>query len=272
MSLDSAAPGRARRQHRRARVGVVACWRQVRGPLGPHATCRSSCSAATTLARRSAACAPAPTTTRRSRSTPRSWWRASAGCWPGSRRRAPCPRLRNGALEKAPEPRPVALGQVIAFYGAKGGVGTTTLPINAAIALQQAPAQGVVLVDANLQFGDHRVFLDLANDRRSIVDAVTAPAIDADLLRQIVFHHESGIDLLLAPARPEEAEHVSAERHHFATHHRDASTDVRLRGGGPRRAARRPQPRRHLGRGPAHRGHDRGPVVPQERAPGAARR
>ena len=109
------------------------------------------------------------------------------------------------------------MGQVIAFYGAKGGVGTTTLAINAAIALQRQLHRSVVLVDANLQFGDHRVFLDVGNDRYSIVDAVTAPAIDADLLSTLVVHHDSGIDLLVAPTRPEEAEHISAERHHMAT-------------------------------------------------------
>lgn len=108
-------------------------------------------------------------------------------------------------------------GQVIAVYGAKGGVGSTTIAINAAIAFHRHLRRNVVLVDGNLQFGDHRVFMDLGNDRYSIVDAVTAPSIDADLLRTIVVHHESGIDLLLAPPRPEEAEHVSAERHHMAT-------------------------------------------------------
>lgn len=122
----------------------------------------------------------------------------------------------NGALTRAPEP-PVVRGQVIAFYGAKGGVGTTTMVINSGIALHKHLRRNVVLVDGNLQFGDHRVFLDLSNDQRSIVDAVTAPGIDADLLRQVVHHHESGVDLLLAPVRPEEAEHVSAERHHLAT-------------------------------------------------------
>lgn len=122
----------------------------------------------------------------------------------------------NGAVEKAAEPQ-VTRGQVIAFYGAKGGVGTTTLVINAGIALHKHLRKSVALVDGNLQFGDHRVFLDLSNDIRSIVDAVTAPGIDADLLRQIVYHHESGVDMLLAPVRPEEAEHVSAERHHMAT-------------------------------------------------------
>jgi pilus assembly protein CpaE len=109
------------------------------------------------------------------------------------------------------------LGQVVAFYGAKGGVGTTTLSINSAIALHRQLRRSVVLVDANLQFGDHRVFLDVGNDRYSIVDAVTSPGIDADLLSNLVVHHDSGIDLLVAPTRPEEAEHVSAERHHMAT-------------------------------------------------------
>jgi pilus assembly protein CpaE len=119
-------------------------------------------------------------------------------------------------------PRPVSglpgptRAQVLAFYGAKGGVGTTTLAINTAIALHRVLRRSVVLVDADLQFGDHRVFLDLGNDKRSIVDAVTAPAIDGDLLRQVVVRHDSGIDLLLAPPNPETAEHISAERHHMA--------------------------------------------------------
>ena len=73
------------------------------------------------------------------------------------------------------------MGRILAFYGAKGGVGTTTIAINAAIALHRELGRKVCLVDGNLQFGDHRVFLDLGLDRKSIVDIVTAPSIDADL-------------------------------------------------------------------------------------------
>jgi pilus assembly protein CpaE len=103
------------------------------------------------------------------------------------------------------------LGRVLAFYGAKGGVGTTTIAINAAIALHRELGRKVCLVDGNLQFGDHRVFLDLGLDRKSIVDVVTAPSIDADLIRQIMVKHDSGIDLLLAPPSPETAELVRPE-------------------------------------------------------------
>ena len=102
-----------------------------------------------------------------------------------------------------PGPRHKAFGRVVAFYGAKGGVGSTTLAINTAIALHGEMKHSVALVDANFQFGDHRVFLDLGPDQRSIIDAITATAIDAEVLRRVVVRHDSGIDLLLAPPTPE---------------------------------------------------------------------
>ena len=105
------------------------------------------------------------------------------------------------------------MGRVHAYYGAKGGVGTTTIAINAAIALQ-ALGRRVCLVDGNLQFGDHRVFLDLGLDRKGIVDVVSAPAMDADLVKSIVQTHESGVDLLLAPPSPESADLVTAGHMH----------------------------------------------------------
>ena len=106
------------------------------------------------------------------------------------------------------------MGRILAFYPAKGGVGCTTIAINAAIALHRELGRKVCLVDGNLQFGDHRVFLDLGLDRRSIVDVVSAPAMDADLLRGIVLTHDSGVDLLLAPPSPETADHVTAAHMH----------------------------------------------------------
>jgi pilus assembly protein CpaE len=109
----------------------------------------------------------------------------------------------------APAARKKEPARVILFYGAKGGVGTTTLAINSAIALHKELGRRVCLIDANLQFGDHRVFLDLGLDRMSVVDLATAPAVDVDLIRQILVKHESGIELLLAPPSPETAELVT---------------------------------------------------------------
>jgi pilus assembly protein CpaE len=113
-----------------------------------------------------------------------------------------------------PQKRP-AHGRVLAFYGAKGGVGTTTLAINTAIALHRSLKRTVALVDANLQLGDHRVFMDLGRDVRSIVDAVGGPAIDIDLLRKVIVRHESGVELLLGPPSPDQAELISPSEHHL---------------------------------------------------------
>jgi pilus assembly protein CpaE len=111
------------------------------------------------------------------------------------------------AAPAAPKKREPA--RVLLFYGAKGGVGTTTLAINTAIALHKELGRRVCLVDANLQFGDHRVFLDLGVDRLGVVDLASNPSIDIDLIKQILVRHESGVDLLLAPPSPEQAELVT---------------------------------------------------------------
>jgi pilus assembly protein CpaE len=113
------------------------------------------------------------------------------------------------AAAQAPQRR--APAKVVLFYGAKGGVGTTTIAINSAIALHKELGRKVLLIDANLQFGDHRVFLDLGLDRMSVVDLAQAPSIDADYIKQILVKHESGIELLLAPPSPETAELVTQE-------------------------------------------------------------
>ncbi len=122
-------------------------------------------------------------------------------------------RIRSLLARFAPQDTMVGqppMGRIMAFYGAKGGVGTTTIAINLAIALHRELGRKVALVDLNLQFGDHRVFLDLGLDKKSIVDVVSAPSIDADLIKTVLVKHDSGVDLLLAPPSPETAELVSA--------------------------------------------------------------
>ncbi|MDL2336128.1 MAG: response regulator [Chloroflexota bacterium] len=116
---------------------------------------------------------------------------------------------------RAQPQRRATAGRVVAFYGAKGGVGTTTLAINTAIALRKKLQRNVCLVDANLQFGDHRVFLDLGPDSRSIVEAVSAGTAEIDMLRGAIVRHDTGVDLLLAPPSPDQAELISTEQHHL---------------------------------------------------------
>ena len=178
-------------------------------------------------------------------------------CWPGSRA---CSPLRAHARSCWPARRWAASSP---STGPRG-VGTTTIAINAAIALHRELGRKVALVDGNLQFGDHRVFLDLGLDKKSIVDIVTAPSIDADLVRQVMVKHDSrdrpAAGSAIARDRRARPPRAPARDHRPSSYGRSTTTSCRRR-----QAARRREPG-HL-RGGRHgpRGHDRGPVVPQER-------
>src|SRR5512140_2110095 len=103
-------------------------------------------------------------------------------------------------------------GKVITVYSPKGGTGCTTLAVNLAIALHNEDTR-VVLVDANLQFGDVAMFFN-EQGKNTILDiAPRVGDLDADTVEDIMIKHEaSGIHILAAPQRPEQAEKLSTEQ------------------------------------------------------------
>src|SRR5207237_6402067 len=67
----------------------------------------------------------------------------------------------------------------------------------------------VALLDANFQFGDANVLLDLAPEH-SIADLVPyAGSIDAMAVERTLIPHHSGIGLLPRPPRPDAAEPIN---------------------------------------------------------------
>jgi len=101
-------------------------------------------------------------------------------------------------------------GSVIVVFGPKGGVGTSTVAVNLAVALQK-PEVKVALIDASLQFGNVDVMLNL-HANRSIADiSQTINDLDADLLSTVIAPHTSGVKVLLAPTRPELADLVQPD-------------------------------------------------------------
>jgi pilus assembly protein CpaE len=99
--------------------------------------------------------------------------------------------------------------KVIALFSPKGGVGTTTLAVNLACALA-ARGRRVALVDGNVSFGNVGVILNLPH-ASNMLDLVNDPAgIDASI-EEVLVPHPSGVRVLLAPHRPEEAEIVEGE-------------------------------------------------------------
>lgn len=104
----------------------------------------------------------------------------------------------------------VRQGQVIAVFGAKGGVGCSLVAVNLAIALVNKQTR-VAIVDSNLEFGDVGVMLNLQASR-NIADLIPQiQDLEEDFIQQVMTPHDSGIRALLAPPRPETAELVGAE-------------------------------------------------------------
>jgi pilus assembly protein CpaE len=99
--------------------------------------------------------------------------------------------------------------QVIGVFSPKGGAGRTTIATNLALALHRETGGRVCLVDANLQFGDVGVLLNLNPKNRSMLDAVESGEPDADITNSVVIDHSTGIRVLLAPPSPEGADLVT---------------------------------------------------------------
>src|SRR4030043_1547490 len=111
-----------------------------------------------------------------------------------------------------PSGTPGAGGRVITFYSPKGGSGCTTLATNLAVCLNNEDTS-VLIVDANLQFGDVSVFMN-EKGKNSILDLPPrADELDPDIINNVtVKHAQSGIRILAAPMKPENADSVTGEQ------------------------------------------------------------
>lgn len=91
---------------------------------------------------------------------------------------------------------PATAGQVIAFIGAKGGVGTTTLAVNTAAALARATKADVLLIDLHIGHGDAALYLG-AEPRFSVGDALAnVHKVDASFFAGLVERSVPGVSLL----------------------------------------------------------------------------
>jgi pilus assembly protein CpaE len=93
-------------------------------------------------------------------------------------------------------------GQVFAFVGAKGGVGTTTVAVNVATALARLPGNGeTLLIDLHVAHGDAAVFLG-EEPRFSIVDALeNTHRLDETFFRGLTTRTKTGVHLLASADR-----------------------------------------------------------------------
>ncbi|SFS18300.1 pilus assembly protein CpaE [Granulicella pectinivorans] len=106
-------------------------------------------------------------------------------------------------------------GAVIAFFGAKGGTGTTTLAVHLATSLVRRHQKRVLLIDHHPELGHVCVYLGLDGTRCHFQEVVrNVGRLDSELLRGFVARHASGLEVLSSPdlcggEKPVEAHAVS---------------------------------------------------------------
>jgi pilus assembly protein CpaE len=97
--------------------------------------------------------------------------------------------------------QPHETGQVFAFVGAKGGVGTTTLAVNTAAMLSRVMKAEVLLIDLHIGHGDAALFLGV-EPRFSVIDALeNVHRVDESFFGSVVEKTKAGIDLLASSDR-----------------------------------------------------------------------
>jgi Flp pilus assembly CpaE family ATPase len=99
--------------------------------------------------------------------------------------------------------------EAIAVVAPKGGQGKTTLAVNLATGLAEVAPNSVVLVDADLQFGDITAVLNLSPER-TIVDAVAEAAQDELVLKTALTHHRDGFFVVASAPSPELGDQVQS--------------------------------------------------------------
>ncbi len=103
---------------------------------------------------------------------------------------------------------PTAEGEIITVFALKGGVGKTTLATNLGVVLAGEGRQ-VCVVDLDLASGDIAISVQL-DPVRTLVDAVPmAGRLDATGAASLLTRYRPGLQMLLAPVAPGDAEKVT---------------------------------------------------------------
>ena len=92
------------------------------------------------------------------------------------------------------------LGEVVTFFGAKGGVGTTTLAVHLAMYLVLCHQKKTLLIDNHPQLGHACIYLGIDGSRYHFHELVrNLSRLDSDLLRGYIATHSSGLEVLASP-------------------------------------------------------------------------
>jgi pilus assembly protein CpaE len=102
-------------------------------------------------------------------------------------------------------------GRIVTVFSAKGGCGKTTIATNLATLLTVEAQAKVCLVDLDLAFGDTGIALQLLPAHTIEDAAAIGTGLDSAALLALLTPHPSGLQVLVAPLRPDSKDSVKPE-------------------------------------------------------------
>jgi pilus assembly protein CpaE len=106
--------------------------------------------------------------------------------------------LRRIAARRVSAPGSQRGATTLAFLGAKGGSGTTTLAVNCAVDIARLTKRPTAIVDLKPSLGEVALFLGV-HRKYSVLDALdNLHRLDREFLRELMVKHKSGVDILAA--------------------------------------------------------------------------
>ncbi len=119
-------------------------------------------------------------------------------------------------MRSAPSPgeaahQPQAAGTILTVFGAKGGIGKTTITTNIATAIARDTDSSVLVMDLDTRFGDVAIMLDIDPAVTVAEMAGQVATLDRASFKAALVEHESGVFVLPSPKHPNDWRQVQAD-------------------------------------------------------------
>ncbi|MCZ7575717.1 MAG: P-loop NTPase [Dehalococcoidia bacterium] len=107
--------------------------------------------------------------------------------------------------------QPQAAGTILTVFGAKGGIGKTTITTNIATAIARDTDNSVLVMDLDTRFGDVAIMLDIEPAVTVAEMAAQVATLDRATFKAALVEHSSGVFVLPSPKHPNDWRQVQAE-------------------------------------------------------------
>ncbi len=107
--------------------------------------------------------------------------------------------------------QPQAAGTILTVFGAKGGIGKTTITTNIATAIARDTDNSVLVMDLDTRFGDVAIMLDIEPAVTVAEMAAQVATLDRATFKSALVEHSSGVFVLPSPKHPNDWRQVQAE-------------------------------------------------------------